>query len=338
MFIFLAWAGVLPNCASALEREGQYIRGSSEMPLQALMPLDYYVERGRAWLNALKQASSFLPAPVLSRLWDMDCDTDMGRLALASLLFPVAAATPDISSSRNIEVFLAETENPLTHAVRILELPELFLLQLSLLTDMDNIIKKIQALHPKVDETAQAQGAGLDPLAQSLEEIWNISRALQKGKSVEEAVDSGISGNGQLMISLIKSCEKRLEAQENQAALAIAEDGLIMLEQRAGENAPEILKKYLQGWLLRLRGQAHWRQRQLALAEKDLVKSLSLLNETALPLKSRGESYVDLGALRHARRDFAGMCSAYRDACALGLCAPLAASRRQGLCKENSGL
>lgn len=338
LFICLFFTKVFPDCASGLEKDGRIMRGSSKMPVPALLPLDYYVERARAWLKALKQASSFLPAQALGRLWDMDCDTALGRLALASLLFPIETATPDISYSRNIEVFLSEVDDPLARSAQVLEMPELFLLQLSLINDMGNILKKIHSFHLKDGKYSQEQLTGLDPLAYGLEEIWNISRALQKGKSVDEALKLGISGKGELLIAMIKACEKRLEAHENQAALTIAEDALLHLERDESDDWPGILKKYFQGMLLRLRGLAHWRQSQLALAEKDLSRAIGLLNETALPLYLRGESYVDLGALRQARRDIEGMCSAYRDACAFGLCAPLANSRRQGLCLENQQL
>lgn len=335
VFSYFFLLASFPDRAQALEKDVPALRGSTEMPAPAFLPLDYYTGRARAWLMALEKAYLLLPATAQNRLWDMDCDTEIGRFALASLLFPVEAATPDISASKNIEVFLEAVKDPGARATQILENPDLFLLQLALISDMCNILEKIQAHRPQGGPDSENSVAGLDHLGKSLDEIWNISRALQKGDSVETALDQGMAGKGQFLPVMIRAGEKRLKVQETQAALAIFEEALLRLEQSDREKDSEILKKYLEGRLLRLRGLAHWRQNQLALAEKDLSRALSLLNATGLPLDLRGESYLDLGALRKARRNIAGMCSAYRDACALGLCTPLAASRRQGLCQEN---
>ena len=140
------------------------------------------------------------------------------------------------------------------------------------------------------------------------------------------------AGDG-LGLALILEAEGRLEAQEWQRALASAERALLALDQAEAEE-PRNLRSLLLGRALRARGAANWRLGHPALAEADLSRGAALLDETALPLEARSQIRGELGDLKKSRRDFAGMCEAYRDACALGQCASLAQARREGHCQE----
>ena len=163
--------------------------------------------------------------------------------------------------------------------------------------------------------------------------VNGVSFTLERGKTLGLVGETG-AGKTTIAKSILRILPEP-PARITGGRIVLDGVDLLELEQNDLEKMPEVLKKYLQARILRLRGLAHWRQNQLALAEKDLSKAVSLLKETGLPLSSRGELFLDLGALRQVRRDMTGMCSAYREACALGLCAALAASRRQGLCPES---
>lgn len=299
------------------------------MPERPRLPLDYDAARACAWLEALEKAVQYLPASVKRLLWQMDCDSTACSMAAASLFFPVQTVTPDISASRGIDLYLRENTAPSAEAA--FEDPEILLTRLSLLLDMQRILKTIKKIRPE-NYNDPEKAAELDQLAESLERIWDSSRSLQKEDA--SAPDGAPLEGGLCLMDLIMACENKLAERENHAALLLAERAFQRLERSELDSDPMILKKYLEGRILRLRALALWRQSQLALAENDLERAAAALNGTGLSLGLLGRVNVDLGELKKARRDFAGMCGAFRNACAHGECAPYAFHIRQGLCAE----
>lgn len=303
------------------------------MPFPAFFPLDYEVGRTKAWLEALNMAKRYLPANASSWLWDLDLDTDLGQIALAALLNNISVVTPDISSSRQIDVFLDGPADPSLKAAELFEQPELFLIQLSLMLDMQNILQQIEELRPENTAEAEKLNPKLDPLVKGLEYIWDLSRFLRAGELELpdilplQAEDLPIQG-------LLLASKQKLAAKEYYNALMLTESALRQLEKTGREQDPVVVRKYLQGKAFYLRALAHWRQQQLALAEKDLQRGAKLLDETGLPLKLRSQIYLDWGDLKKFKNDLPGMCMAYQEACARGECGALAASRREGYCQE----
>lgn len=314
------------------------LKGSSEIPFPDFKPLDYNLARANAWLEALKGACKLLPKNAIVLLWDWDCDTDAGRMALASLLFPVQTVTPDISHSHRIDLFLTEPKDPSRQAMKILDAPEIYFIQLSLLLEMKRILETLREIRPQTSLELKKLAARIDPLSLSLERIWQISRALQNESDEGKAASCAAGENSPLLLPIIWDCEKKLGEDKNQVALTLAEKALQKFEGTDYDSDPPVLKKYLMGRILRLRGLALWRQRHPALAEADLSRAASILRETGLRLDLLGEAYLDLGGIKKDRRDLIGMCAAYRDACALGQCGPLAEFRRQGVCRDKSRL
>lgn len=303
------------------------------MPFPAFLPLDYNVARALAWQNALDHAINNLPSAALYRLWDLDCDTQEGKLALASLLFPVSTVTPDISSSRNIQVFLTEQDKLQEKAIRILENPERFLIQLVLFIEMRDILRAIKKTRPDSVADAEDLSEKLDPLAQTLEQIWQLSRKLEEDRDVSVTLEDASSVEGQATPILLQKCRQKLASNENHAALSIAEKIVLNLEEKEG--MPDLPKNYLLAVALHLRGMAHWRQAQLALAATDFERAREMLSGIGLPVPERGEIDADLGELKRHRKDLIGMCKAFREACAHGHCAPLADARMRGECLVN---
>lgn len=331
--LVLAIAAYTPSWA---DNRQTLLKGSWEIPFPDFKPLDYNIARVCAWLEALQGAGRLLPKNAVALLWDWDCDTEAGRMALASLLFPIQTVTPDISHSRGVDLFLTEPKDPSRLAMKILDAPELYFIQLSLLLEMKRILETLREIRPQTSLELKKLAGRIDPLSAALEQIWKISRALQNESDEGKAASRIESENSQLLLPVIWECEQKLAEDKNQVALALAEKALQMYEGADYDSDPPVLKKYLMGRILRLRGLALWRQRHPALAEADLNRAASMLRETGIRLDLLGDTYLDLGGVKKDRRDSTGMCAAYRDACALGRCGPLAEFRRQGVCREKS--
>ncbi len=77
---------------------------------------------------------------------------------------------------------------------------------------------------------------------------------------------------------------------------------------------------------LYLRGIAHMRLHQLALAESDFSQALKLEPGNPEWLRARG-------AVRMLKEDYASMCKDFFEACSLGDCEGLALARKRGLCQ-----
>lgn len=318
----------------AFEREELSFSGSSEIPFPSFFPLDYKIARARAWLDALAKAEKSVPASAILRLWDLDCDTEDGKLAFSALLFPISTVTPDISSSRDIQVFISQPAELERRAAQILEAPERFFLQLALIMDMRNTLAELEKNRPQSVAEMERLSATLDPMLATLDQVWLASRELETGMDAHEALEKVIDIPGQSLPALLLLCEKKIEARENHAALALVEEGLTRLDDAANDRMPGIVKSYFLGRALHLRGLIHWRQDQLALAESDLARAIKELRETGTFPAKRASILIDLGKLRKSRQDVSGMCAAFREACVFGQCGELATLRRQDLCKD----
>lgn len=85
-----------------------------------------------------------------------------------------------------------------------------------------------------------------------------------------------------------------------------------------------------------IRGLAHWRLQQLALAEDDLSRALAAPSKPSAQGIERARLLRARGAVRLLRRNYQGMCEDFAAACALGDCEGLAVARAQNYCRAGA--
>lgn len=311
--------------------------GECEMPTMRTPHLDYARCRVDAWFRALEQAESYLSAQSLARLWEMDADNALGRQALTALVFSVDTVTPDISSSRNIQVFLKYPENIGEKISLILNNPEKLLLAMCFILELRNAMDECGKIWPISAGEAVERAPLLDKYAGLFTGLWNVLTALSRDARERIGMESPILEKASLLVPesaplVLAASNEKLKDGLPQKALELADIALTLSESATYADAPSFLKSWLLACSRYQLGVAHWKQDQTALAENDFREAVALTNKDPILHEFRSRDLVALGNLLGQKGDAAAMCDVFQQACALGSCASLAEARRRGQC------
>lgn len=319
-----------PMNLAALENAPE---GSALRPLPLLMPMDYTGARAQAWLNALDDGLRLLPPAARRRLADVGLSFERiggnsSARALASLLFPVDVITPQLSSSREIRVYLKSPED-------FRELSRLFTNEETLALGAANIIETERELAALAEEwpatldEARVNTASLEARAAMLEALWR-GRELygpDRQNNLKDIEDLAELAPESKFIAYLYA-EALLGAHKPQQSLQQATRLLENIARLEGEENE--IWTTLKPRIRHIRALAQWQLDQLALAEDDL--SAAMREAANLPPETRANLLETRGNLRMHRGDATGMCDDFGQACSLGFCQNLARARRLGNC------
>lgn len=295
----------------------------------------YVYCRASAWLDALEQAVAWLPASAERRLWEMDLTSRSARLALAALLFPVGASTPDISASPEVRVFL--DIRPEDNLASIWADPEKLLLEIAIIDEMRFTLAAMRAFWPDAHKEGDVSSGQTD-LAEAINALWELASSSQGDALSELSLSSPAmikaARNSSLpAMLLLAKARAALDAEMPQDAQALAAQAFEACENRLSEaDANDKAWTMLSAWASYLRGLAHWRLNQDALARQDLEKAASLARAVGVHLPLLASITLASAELLRHRGFTSQMCKELEEACALGSCGDLAAARRKGMC------
>lgn len=307
-----------------------------ERPFPLLVPLSYRWARGAAWMGALMSACRELPAAARRELAASGLDDRAGRLALCARLHTLDHLTPDDSPDVAVAVRLVPApEAARTGAARE---EDALAVRRALVLDLEATLLAVRRDWPPSLAEARKRAVALDAAALRLEALWRALEAAHEAAgpwscgpgalSALERASRGAPENAALWLLL---AEARLQRDLPQAAVASAGEALRLLG-RDGARHPADAR--LAARARYVRGLAHWRLGQPALAEADLDAALALGAESAREDAERARRLRARGAVRLARRNVEGMCADFAAACALGDCEGLAAARGRGYCRS----
>lgn len=308
--------------------------GFALRPLPLLMPMDYAGARAQAWLHALEEAAGRLPAAAERRLADLGLDKeriggDSPIKALAGLLFPVDVITPQLSSSREIFVYL---KNPADFSdfSRFFNDEETLALGAALILEMKKKLDDLADAWPVSLNEARDNTAKLEEDAAWLEALWQARNMYDtpRDSSTADIEALALAAPESMFIAYLLA-GALLAAQKPQQCLQetnrlIDNLGNLNGEEKAVWNA---LKPRIRS----IRALAQWRLNQLALAQEDL--NAAIHEAAALPARTRAKLLELRGSLKMERDDRAGMCADFAEACGIGFCRNLARARRMGSCQ-----
>lgn len=332
----LGVALLLPFAAHAAPPGERAVTEVVERPFPLLVPLSYRWARGAAWLNALTAACPELPADARRELAALGLDDRAGRLALCTRAYGLDHLTPHDSPDVAVAVRLVPAPEP-GLAGSAVQGGELLALRRALLQDMEHTLLAGQRDWPPTLAAARKRAVALEAASLRLEALWQALTAVPgagpwcagpEALPLLEQASRGAPDNAALWLLL---AEARLQRDLPQGAVASSTEALRLLAQRPGGPAEERLAARARY----VRGLAHWRLGQPALAEADLAASLAPAAEGAAPQGAElARRLRARGAVRMARRDVARMCEDFAAACALGDCEGLATARSLGHCRS----
>ncbi|MDE7240327.1 translation initiation factor IF-2 [Desulfovibrio sp.] len=315
---------------------GAAVTEVAQRPFPLLVPLSYRWARGAAWFNALMAACPELPGAARRGLAASGLDDRAGLLALCARLHTLDHLTPDDSPDIAVAVRLVPA-SPEARASALRE-EDLLAVERALLLDMEATLLAVRRDWPPTLAEARKRAEALDAAAQRLEALWLAHGAAQPGPGGwicgPEALDGleraarGAPDNAALWLLL---AEARLQRDLPQAAVASAGEALKLLARHVARHPAD---ERLAARARYVRGLAHWRLGQPALAEADLDAALHNAGVDSAPDDAeRARRLRARAAVRLARRNVAGMCADFAAACALGDCEGLALARSRGQCR-----
>ena len=334
---------VLPAGVSAAALSGQgsppadaAVTEVAPRPFPLLVPLSYRWARGVAWMSALMTACPELPAAARRGLAASGLDDRAGRLALCARLHRLDHLTPD--DSPDIAVAVRLVPAPPEARASALREEDLLAVERALLLDMEATLLAVQREWPGTLAEARTRAAALDAAAQRLEALWRALAAAQAapgpwacGPEALASLERGVRDAPENAALWVLLAEARLQRDLPQGAEAAAAEALDLLG-RNGATHPADAR--LAARARYVRGLAHWRLGQPALAEADLDAALHPpVAESAPDEAERARRLRARAAVRLARHNVAGMCADFAAACALGDCEGLALARSRGQCR-----
>lgn len=329
-------AGVSAAAGPGSPAAGAAVTEVVQRPFPLLVPLSYRWARGAAWMSALMAACPELPAAARRGLAASGLDDRAGRLALCARLHTLDHLTPDDSPDMAVAVRLVPA-SPEARA-SALRAEDLLAVERALLLDMEATLLAVQRDWPATLAEARTRAVALDAAAQRLEALWRALAALQAapgpwacGPEALAALERGVRGAPDNAALWLLLAEARLQRDLPQGAVASAAGALDLM---AAGGAKHPADARLAARARYVRGLAHWRLGQPALAEADLDASLHApVAESAPDDAERARRLRARAAVRLARRNVAGMCADFAAACALGDCEGLAVARSRGQCR-----
>ena len=318
---------------AALAADAPRVTEMVQRPFPLLVPLSYRWARGAAWLNALSAACPGLPPGARRELAASGLDDRAGELALCARLHTLDHLTPHDSPDIAVAVRLAPA--PGADAGSAAREEDLIAVRRALMLDLEATLLAVRRDWPPSLAEARKRAVTLDAASLRLEALWRALEAAGPGPwscgpealpALERAAN-GAPDNAALWLLL---AEARLQRDLPQAAVAAAGEALGLL---AGAEHPADAR--LTARARYVRGLAHWRLGQPALAEADLDAALHAGGAESAPQGAeRARRLRARGAVRLARRNVDGMCEDFAAACALGDCEGLAAARGRGYCRS----
>ena len=335
-------AGMAPAGASAAAPSGTTGPSGAAVtevvprPFPLLVPLSYRWARGVAWMSALMAACPELPAAARQGLAASGLDDRAGRLALCARLHTLDHLTPE--DSPDIAVAVRLVPAPAEARASALREEDLLAVERALLLDMEATLLAVQRDWPTSLAEARTRAAALDAAALRLEALWRALAAVQGaagpwacGPETLDSLERGVRGAPDNAALWLLLAEARLQRDLPQGVVAAAAEALDLIT-ASGAKHPADAR--LAARARYVRGLAHWRLGQPALAEADLDAALhpavaeSAPDEAELARRLRARA-----AVRLARHNVAGMCADFAAACALGDCEGLALARSRGQCR-----
>lgn len=329
-----AWSAALPGPGS--RAAGAAVTEVVQRPFPLLVPLSYRWARGAAWMSALMAACPEFPAAARRGLAASGLDDRAGRLALCARMHRLDHLTPDDSPDMAVAVRLV----PASAEARAGALREedLLAVERALLGDLEATLLAVRSDWPSSLAEARTRAAALDAASLRLEALWRALAAVQASTGPwacgPEALDAleraaqGAPDNAALWLLL---AEARLQRDLPQGAVASASR---VLELIAAGGTKHPADARLAARARYVRGLAHWRLGQPALAEADLDAALHGTGAEGAPDDTeRAHRLRARAAVRLARHNAAGMCADLAAACALGDCEGLAVARSRGQCR-----
>lgn len=328
MRVILACLLALYFCAEPFGARAEVIYASVRRPFPVVMPLDYIYCRSRAWVEALVKAEKRLPEFVKVRLEEMGLEYSLGRLAICSLAFPIAAVTPEIASGDEIGVYL-EIQKPDIFE-KILRNPEDVALRMCIIRDMERIINKLGLDWPKSLQAASERMPELDAMAAALNAMWQAMH-LEKQTPDKLAASLGriARQNDKNFAIWSMLAAARIEANLPQGALEAADKALSLCPR---EKKPRDI--LLAANIHYHRSLAHWQLDQPALAMADLETAATLLGKIGFSTPLLTKILLRRGEFYRVKGEKEEMCANFQKACALGDCLEFSETRRKGICGQ----
>lgn len=265
------------------------------------------------------------------RFKKLDPDLPLARLALASLMAPLQAATPEKAAKDAVRVFLKWPRDVQAEADAALARRDALLAQMALIWETELAVSRLRQAWPKTVAEAGRRMPELEREAALLNDLWEAALA-NAGSGPGGSGWGGFRGMPESVPILLAM------AREGQSGImALLDKALELIAQRqAHDGQNRALWALLGSEALRMRAQEHERRGESGLAEADLSTALFHLRGVAsspalAPLR------LARAQLRARKGDGAGMCADLEAACALGQCEGLSLAKRRGQCVQPQG-
>ncbi|WP_297670838.1 translation initiation factor IF-2 [uncultured Desulfovibrio sp.] len=312
-----------------------------------------------ARLEALAAAAAALPERRELRMGVPDA-ADRRALVARLCTAEVRVAGEADGENASAAVTLQARPDAAAEMAGLLRNPELLALQRQLLEEYEALLRKTLAEAGRVEDA----GRGVPPGTGG---TWYRGRVTPSGQEANPPLSSATARDGESDVPAARleaavAVQDALQASPEgwlaradalsaleRAATLLPESGVVRLllaeaqlqgglPQRSADSCTEALRLSPSlGRARYVRALAHWRLQQLALAEDDLSASLDGRQGEAPQGKVRAVRLRARGAVRMLRRDAAGMCADFLEACALGDCEGLALARERQQCPKTGG-
>lgn len=304
---------LLPVDAPASRRP--LIHGICTRPFPAIFQLDYAWCRADAWLRALDNAAARLPPQVSIHLQNLGLDTTLGKLAIASLLFPLDVVTPEKANSRTIRVFLKDAPS---HEQLFRDVPRI-LEQMCIIWETSRTVMAMRALWPQNADADSENLPALEELGTLLVQLWNLESSTPTTSAALLMAEAGAAPG------------TRESMEKADSALKILLDRSV----KTHSEKEKALWNLLSAQALHLRALGHQALGESGLAEMDYTTALTRLQTTPGLMDLKGEIAHQRGLLRQSIGKYGLMCADFALACSAGHCRGLAEARRNGLCADS---
>ncbi len=302
----------------------------------------YAHARATAWLTAVRKAADSLPQ---RREIRMGAVSPEERLALAAQLYSAAASSPGAKKADPLQAMVTleprpQPEQQIRVALRHAELLEL---RRRLMEETRATLNSMNCRWPGGSPDAPSEAESPKArLSACTGATWTSADWTRMGERLDglwlaQAALGPTSGGWLAAPDSLPVLEKaaRLAPDSPIVRLLLAEAQLQSgLPQQCVESCNEALRlDPALGRARHIRGLAHWRLQQLALAEDDLSSALAARSKPPSRGIERARLLRARGAVRLLRRNYDGMCEDFAAACALGDCEGLAVARAQNYCR-----
>lgn len=302
----------------------------------------YAHARATAWLTAVGKAAGSLPQ---RREIRMGAVSPGERLTLAAQLYITAASPPGAEKADPLHAVVTLQPRPQPEQQILVALRNAGLLELrrrlmeetrATLTRMNRCWPGGSPDAPSGPESPKAElpaCAGADwtsadwtRMGERLDGLWLAQAALELSPGGWLAAPASLP---------VLEKAARLAPDSPIVRLLLAEAQLQSgLPQQCVKSCNEALRLDPSlGRARYIRGLAHWRLQQLALAEDDLSSALAARSLPPPQGIERARLLRARGAVRLLRRNYDGMCEDFAASCALGDCEGLAVARAQNYCR-----